>query len=155
MASTFTCLDYHVVFSTKYRKPSIQEALRQELYQYLGGIVRAEHGCLREIGGMPDHLHLLVGIPPTIAVSDAIRVFKTNSSKWVNERGDQIGKFQWQPGFAAFTVSVSQREVVSQYVRNQQEHHRQRSFQEEFLGLLKRHQIEYDPKYVFEQEHVG
>lgn len=104
---------------------------------------------------MPDHLHLLVGIPPTIAVSDAIRIFKTNSSKWVNERGDRMAKFQWQPGFAAFTVSTSQREVVSQYIRNQQEHHRRRNFREEFIELLKRHEIEYDPKYVFEQEHVG
>ncbi|MCO6043809.1 IS200/IS605 family transposase [Aeoliella sp. ICT_H6.2] len=155
MASTFTCLDYHVVFSTKYRKPWIHEEFCEELYQYLGGIIRAEQGCLREIGGMPDHLHLLVGIPPTIAVSDAIRILKASSSKWVNERSDRVAKFQWQIGYAAFTVSVSQRESVCQYIRNQQTHHRQRSFKEEFIELLERHQIEYDPKYAFEQEHVG
>ncbi|QDU57718.1 transposase [Aeoliella mucimassa] len=73
----------------------------------------------------------------------------------MNERGDRMTKFQWQLGFAAFTVSVSQREVVSHYIRSQQEHHRRRSFQEEFMELLKRHEIDYDPRYVFEQEHVG
>ncbi len=155
MASTFTCLDYHVVFSTKYRKPRIDDKWREELYQYLGGIIRAEKGCLREIGGMPDHIHLLVGIRPTIAVADSIRIIKTNSSKWVNERGDQTAKFQWQTGYAAFSVSVSQREIVRRYIQNQQEHHRKLSFQDEFIGLLDRHKIEYDPKYVFEHEHVG
>ncbi|WP_442483541.1 IS200/IS605 family transposase [Aeoliella sp. SH292] len=155
MASTFTSLDYHVVFSTKYRKPLIHETFREELYQYLGGIIRAESGCLREVGGMPDHLHLLMGIPPTIAVSDAIRLIKANSSKWVNERDDHRGKFQWQPGYAAFSVSVSQRDVVGGYIQNQQEHHRQRNFREEFIELLDRHQIAYDPKFVFEQELVG
>ena len=155
MASAFTCLDYHVVFSTKYRKPTIHEGLREKLYQYLGGILRAENGCLREVGGMPDHLHLLVGIPPTIALSDAIRIVKANSSKWVNELGDQAAKFQWQAGYAAFSVSVSQREVVRRYIHNQKEHHRQLSFREEFLELLDRHQIAYDLQYVFDQEHVG
>jgi putative transposase len=154
MASTFTCLDYHVVFSTKYRQATIVPRFRKELYQYLGGIVRAEKGCLREIGGMPDHVHLLVGIPPTIALSDAIRVFKANSSKWMNERPDQTSKFQWQTGYAAFTVSVSQRSIVARYIQNQEEHHRQRDFREEFIQLLERHQIEYNPQYLFE-EHVG
>lgn len=155
MASTFTCLDYHVVFSTKYRKQTINEQLREELCRYLGGIVRAEKGCLREIGGMPDHVHLLVGIPPTVALSDAIRLLKTNSSKWVNERFDRLAKFQWQTGYAAFTVSLSQRDTVARYIRNQAEHHRQRSFEEEFVELLERHQIEYDPQYLFEHEYVG
>ncbi|WP_425396968.1 IS200/IS605 family transposase [Aeoliella sp.] len=155
MASTFTCLDYHVVFSTKYRKPLIHERMREELYQYLGGIIRGEGGCLREIGGMPDHLHLLVGLPPTIALSDAVRIFKASSSKWVNERDDCATKFQWQTGYAAFSVSFSQREAVQRYIQNQRDHHRQRSFQEELIELLERHHIEYDPQYVFEQEHVG
>ncbi|QDU54940.1 IS200/IS605 family transposase [Aeoliella mucimassa] len=150
MASTFTCLDYHVVFSTKYRKPTIREELREKLYRYVGGIVRAENGCLREVGGMPDHIHLLLALPPTIAVSDAIRMVKTNSSKWVNERGDQPTRFQWQTGYGAFSVSASQREVVRHYIRNQEEHHRKRDFNEEFLEMLERHHIDYDPKYVFE-----
>ena len=150
MASTFTCLDYHIVFSTKYREPTIRDELREDLYQYLGGIVRSENGCLREVGGMPDHVHLLVALPPTIAVSDMFRILKANSSKWLNERDDQPTKFQWQIGYAAFSVSVSQREVVSRYIRNQQEHHRKRDFQEELLELLERNQIAYDPKYVFD-----
>lgn len=129
--------------------------IRDELYHYLGGIIRAEKGCLREISGMPDHIHLLVGIPPTTAVSDAIRVFKANSSKWVNERPGKTKKFAWQVGYAAFTVSVSQREVVQHYIQNQEEHHRRRSFKEEFIELLERHQIGYRPQYVFEDEHLG
>ena len=126
MPSTLTSLDYHVVFSTKYRRPTILPRLRDELYRYVGGIVRAEKGSLREIGGTSDHIHLLVGVPPTIAVSDAVRVIKANSSKWVNERADQDQKFQWQSGYAAFTVSVSQRETVLRYIQNQEQHHRVR-----------------------------
>ena len=155
MASTFTCLDCHVVFSTKYRKPTIVARLREELYHYISGIIRAENGCLREIGGMPDHIHLLLGTPPTIAVSDAIRRVKANSSKWINERADQSMKFRWQTGYAAFTVSASQRELVRRYIETQGDHHLRRNFKEEFIELLERHQIKYDPQYLFEDEHVG
>jgi REP element-mobilizing transposase RayT len=155
MASTFTSLTYHVVFSTKYRKNRITPALQEELYKYIGGVVREQKGVLLEIGGVADHVHLLTGFNPTVAVSDVVRLIKTNSSKWVNEKSDTTRKFQWQTGYATFTVSCSQVDIVRRYIQNQAEHHKTLSFRDEFLALLKRHGIEVDMRYVFEEEHVG
>jgi REP element-mobilizing transposase RayT len=150
MAGTFSCLDYHIVCSTKYRRQTILEQFREELYQYVGGIIRTEHGHLYEIGGMPDHVHLLVGIPPRIAVSDMIRVVKTNSSKWVNQQHGENRRFGWQTGYGAFSVSASQSATVRRYIQNQPEHHRQLSFEQEYLELLERHGVAYDLQYVFD-----
>ena len=152
--STFTNLLFHVVYSTKYRKPSINDTWKDELYGYIGGIVREERGILLKIGGVADHCHLLAKFSPTVAVSDMLRLIKTNSSKWVNERADVIHRFQWQAGYAAFSVSESQLPIVSQYIANQAAHHRKRTFEEELIQLLDRHGIEYDLRYVFEQEIV-
>ncbi len=152
--STFTNLLFHVVYSTKYRKPSIQPVWQDELYGYIGGILRESNGTLLKIGGIADHVHLLAKLSPTLAISDVLRVVKTNSSKWINERSDVRFKFQWQPGFAAFSVSESQLPVVESYIANQAEHHRKRTFEEEFLMMLRRHNIKYDPRYVFEREIV-
>jgi len=155
MASTFTSLTYHVVFSTRYRRNIITPDFQKDLYQYMGGIIRAHKGVLLEIGGMPDHVHLLAGFSPTIAVSDMIRLIKTNASKWANERPDRIDRFEWQTGYAAFTVSQSQEPVVRRYIQNQEQHHRTRTFRDELLTLLKKHNLEFEERYVFEQEHVG
>lgn len=105
-----------------------------------------------KVGGAADDCHLLAKFRPTIAVSDMLGLIKTNASKWVNERSDVNQKFQWQPGFAAFSVSEPQFPKVSRYIENQEEHHRAKSFEEEFLEMLDRHSINYDLKYVFEQE---
>jgi REP element-mobilizing transposase RayT len=129
--------------------------LREELYRYIGGILRSNNGCLHEIGGVEDHIHLLAGIPATIPVADMIRLVKTNSSKWVNENQRLSGRFQWQTGYSAFSVSYSQMERVRRYIQDQEEHHRTHEFKEEFLELLKRHNIQYDMRYVFEQELTG
>jgi REP-associated tyrosine transposase len=155
MASTFTQLTYHVVFSTKYRRNTITPDLRDELYKYIGGIIRGQKGVLLEIGGMPDHIHLLIGIPPTIAVADMVRLIKANASKWVNERSDRVDRFEWQTGYAAFTVSHSQGDVVRSYIQNQEKHHADWSFRDEFRELLIRHGIEFEEKYLFEEEFVG
>jgi putative transposase len=152
--STFTNLLFHIIYSTKYRKPLIQAGWQDDLYGYIGGIVRENKGTLLKIGGVADHMHLLAKLSPTLAISDVLRIIKTNSSKWINERKDVNYKFQWQPGFAAFSVSESQAPVVENYIANQAEHHRTKTFEEEFLGMLKKHRIEYDPRYVFEQEIV-
>lgn len=154
MASTFTNLSYHVVFSTKYRRRTIT-TVRDELYKVMGGIIRDHDGRLIEIGGVEDHAHLLVGIPAKRAVADMIRVVKSNSAKWYNERHPGAKKFQWQTGYGAFTVSHSNCEAVQRYIRNQQAHHATQTFEEEFIELLKRHNIAYDPQYLFEAEHVG
>jgi REP element-mobilizing transposase RayT len=150
MPSTYSNLLYHIIFSTKQREPLITSALRGELYLYVAGILRGQDGLPLEIGGMPDHLHLVIRIRPDVSVSDIVRLIKANSSKWANERPNAPGRFAWQRGYGAFTVSVSQLESVRQYVRNQEEHHRTRTFQEEFVEFLKRHGIEFDERYLWE-----
>ncbi len=122
--STFTKLSYHIVFSTKYRCKSITDSSSERLYEYIGGIIRAKSGHLIEIGGVEDHVHLLANLSPTKSISDTIREIKANSSKWRNEFPDNTGRFEWQKGYGAFTVSYSQIESVRHYIRNQREHHR-------------------------------
>ena len=155
MGRTYTSLTYHLIFSTKYRHKSIGPDFREQLYQYIGGILREKEGVLLEIGGIEDHIHIMAGIPPTITVSDMLRFIKSNSSAWVNETKKPKAKFAWQPGFGAFTVSYSQQPIVRKYIQKQAEHHRKKTFKEEFVQILKSHQIEYDQKYVFEEEHYG
>jgi len=155
MASTLTNLLYHIVYSTKYRHNLIVPPLQEELFPYIGGIIRENRGTLLEIGGMPDHIHLLARLSPTIAVSDMLRLIKTNSSKWVNERPAAAGRFEWQTGYAAFSVSESQVPTVRQYIQRQREHHRERTFREEFLGLLRKHNIDFDERYLFEETHIA
>ena len=155
MGRTYSSLSYHLVFSTKYRRKTISPDWSEQLYQYIGGIIRNKNGVLLEIGGIEDHVHLLAAIPPTIAVSDMLRFIKSNSSGWVNETIKPKEKFGWQPGFGAFTVSHSQEPVVRTYIQNQQQHHREKTFQDEFLAILAAHEISFEPKFVFEREHVG
>jgi putative transposase len=147
--NTYMNLLYHIVFSTKERAPLITEDLKEELYSYIGGIIRAEGGVQLEIGGMPDNIHILAKLKPSLAVSDNLRLIKANSSKWTNE-GKSKSRFAWQEGFAAFSVSESQADPVTQYIRNQEEHHRRQSYQEEFISLLERHGVEYDPRYLWD-----
>ena len=120
MAHSYTNLLYHIVYGTRERQRLIDEAFQPRLYQYVGGAVRGLKAICLEIGGVEDHVHILAKLPPTIAVSDFLEKLKANSSKWAKsvKRG-----FGWQGGYAAFTVSESQVERVSQYIRNQQEHH--------------------------------
>ena len=148
MPSTYTNLLYHLVFSTKDRTPLITENLQEELYRYIGGILRAEGGVQLEIGGVEDHIHILAKIKPAIAVSEVLAKIKANSSKWLNDHKVKMRKFGWQEGYAAFTVSESQVPAVREYIRQQKEHHHQHSFQNELIALLERHGIEYDPKYM-------
>ena len=149
MASTLTNLLYHVVFSTKGRMPLIRSEIREPLYRYLGGIVRNQKGKLIEIGGVADHVHLLVRFPASRAVSDMLRDLKSDSSKWLNRERPR-DRFAWQTGYGAFTVSQSQVGTVRRYIRGQEEHHRRHSFKEELLGLLKKHGIEYDERYLWD-----
>ena len=150
--STFTNLLFHIVYSTKYRTASIRPDWRDELFGYIGGIVREQKGTLVKIGGVEDHVHLLAKLSPTIAISDVLRTIKSNSSKWINERSDVDRKFVWQSGYAAFSVSESRAPIVSAYIAKQAEHHRTKTFEEEFIEILKKHKVEYDPRYVFERE---
>ena len=153
--SSYTKLTYHVVFGTRYRQKTITETIREPLYEYIGGIIRAKNGHLIEIGGIADHVHILANFPPTIAVSDMIRDLKANSSKWVNESRRLIDRFEWQKGYSAFTVSASQVDSVREYIQNQEEHHRRATFEEEYMALLKRHGISFERRYLFEAEQYG
>jgi putative transposase len=150
MPSTHTNLLYHIVFSTKCRIPFITTKLQDELYRYIGGIIRAEGGISLEIGGTIDHIHLLVKLKPAVSVSDMLARIKANSSKWANENKMELRKFGWQEGYGAFSVSESQVGAVAKYIRGQEEHHRKQTFQEEYLALLRRHKIEYDERYLWE-----
>ena len=149
MAHTHTCLRYHVVFSTARRKPLILESQTSELYAYMGGIARRLNGVLLAIGGMPDHVHLLIRLPADLAPAIAVQAIKANSSKWMRqERGEP--DFGWQAGYSAFSVSASAVPRVCAYIAGQAEHHRTHSFQQELIALLKKHGIAYDERFLVE-----
>ncbi|MFL6232962.1 MAG: IS200/IS605 family transposase [Thermoanaerobaculia bacterium] len=136
MRNTYSKLNYHLIFSTKSRIPLIDKAFQDELYGYMGGILRGNGGVLLTAGGMPDHVHLLAGWGTSISVAKMLQLVKTNSSKWMNERpGRPIGRFGWQEGYGAFSVSESQIAVVRKYILNQEEHHKKLSFREELSSF--------------------
>ena len=145
----------HVVFSTKYRKPVLADQWRNELFGYIGGIVNDHKSTLLKAGGIEDHIHLLLRINPQFAISQTMQLLKSNSSKWINEQQKTKSKFSWQRGYGAFSVSQSMSEIVKRYIERQREHHKTQTFKDEYLTTLQKHQIEFDPKYVFEMEIVG
>ncbi|MFO1065264.1 MAG: IS200/IS605 family transposase [Pirellulales bacterium] len=153
--SSFTQLAYHIVYATKYRRPTIRARLRERLYEYTGGTIRAKHGCLIEIGGIEDHVHILARLSPALSVSEVIRDIKANTSRWMNDQSEVDHSFEWQKGYSAFTVSYSQLEKVQAYIQNQQGHHHEKSFEEEYMELLSRHGIAFRREYLFEDEHHG
>ena len=148
MSHTHTSLNYHLVFGTKGRAQSIAPGFRPELCSYLGGILKAERCLPLEINGVADHVHLLIRVPPTVALAELLRALKANSSKWLNDTRFPRRTFAWQEGYAAFTVSQSQVGRVAAYVRNQEEHHRKMTFREELVALLERNGVEYDERYL-------
>ena len=148
MATTFSNLLYHIVFSTKNRVPLIQERVRESLYEYMGGITRGEGGILLEIGGIPDHVHLLTKFGTSVAVSEMVKKIKGKSSKCMNDRPDYPERFDWQEGYGAFSVSESLVERIRTYIRSQEEHHKKVSFKDELISLLRKHRISYDERYL-------
>ena len=150
MSGTYTNLLYHLVFSTKLRKPWITAPIRDELYKYMGGIIRGERGVLLEIGGTADHVHLLTRFKTQPSVAEMLQRIKANSSKWVNEEKTRIHKFGWQDGYGAFTVSHSQVGRVRRYIKTQAEHHRVQDFKVEFRTLLDKHGIEYEERHLWD-----
>ena len=138
--STYLSLHYHLIFSTKHREPVIASDWRLRLHEYLGGTVRGLGGIGLEINGTTDHVHVLAKLRPTISVSEFLSKLKSGSSGWAKRQ--TAGRFGWQARFAAFTVSESQVERVRRYIRNQEEHHRRQSFEEEFKALLRAHGID-------------
>ncbi len=137
------------MFSTKERRPLITPELRERLWPFLGGIARQNKMKAVEIGGVADHVHLLLSLPATIPISKAMQLIKGGSSKWIHETFPNQRLFAWQEEYGAFSVSVSQLDKTIAYIRGQPEHHRKLTFQEEFLMLLKKHGIEYDERYLW------
>ena len=141
---------YHCVFSTKERRPLIPPGLQERPWPYLGGIARQNEMKAIEIGGVADHVHILLSLPSTLSIAKAMQLIKGGSSKWVHESFPEHRLFGWQMKYGAFGVSVSLLDKTIQYIRNQPEHHRKMTFQEEFLALLKKHRIAYDERYLWE-----
>ncbi len=150
MGHTFSNLLVHVIFSTKNRQPTIVDALRDKLYAYMAGVAKKEFGWARRIGGTSDHIHGLIEIRTDVSVAHAMNRWKSLSSGWVHKSFPESRDFAWQSGYGAFTVSSSRAPDVIAYIDGQAEHHRHRSFEEEFLDFLKRHGIQYDPEHVWE-----
>ena len=147
MSSTHLSLHYHLVFGTKNHEPFITPDWRGRLHAFMGGMVRAQDGVPEIVGGVADHVHLLVGLRATHALADFLRELKAGSSAWVH-REIGIKGFEWQEGYGAFTVSASQRETVRRYIQRQEEHHRKRTFHEEYLEMLRRSGVDFDERFV-------
>jgi putative transposase len=141
MPQSYCALWYHVVFATKDRERLLAEPLRARMHGYLAGIVSRLGGIVQAIGGVEDHVHLLIRLPQDCAIAEAVRVLKANSSKWAHEEVPGAARFAWQNGYSAFSVSASQLKRVEEYLANQEEHHRTQSFSEELAAFLARHGI--------------
>ena len=150
MGHTYANLVVHTVFSTKERRPLIHDSFRPRLFAYLSGIARNEFRGALSVGGTENHVHGLLVLAPDTCVADAMGKWKSLSSGWVHETFPDEADFAWQEGYGAFSVSRSNVPQVAAYIANQAEHHRRMTFEDEFVALLKRHGIEYDPRYVWD-----
>ena len=150
MANTYTQIYLHVVFTVKRRQNLIENNWKEELHKYICGIVNSKKQKVYAIGGVADHVHILISLKPNITVSDLVRDIKSNSSKWINEKGLSRGKFQWQEGFGAFSHAQSQLSTVITYINNQEQHHKKKTFKDEYVELLNKYNIEFDDKYLFD-----
>ncbi|MGE5354788.1 MAG: IS200/IS605 family transposase [Deltaproteobacteria bacterium] len=149
--STYSQIYIQVVFAVKNRDALIASAWEERLYQYITGIVQNKGQKLIAINGMPDHIHFFIGMKPNCCLSDLVREVKKSSNNMINENKLSKFKFSWQEGYGAFSYSHSQIDNVAKYVMNQKEHHKKVSFREEYVDFLKKFEIEYDEKYVFER----
>lgn len=148
MAHSFICSCYHCVWSTCERRGLISGELRERLWSYMAAIARDEGMKALQVGGTDNHVHVLLSLPATIAVSHAVQILKSNSSKWARQILPKYSLFAWQEGYAASSVSASALPQVGQYIRRQEEHHRRRTFEEEFRAMLDKHGIAYDTRYM-------
>lgn len=150
MANTYSQITIHAVFAVKHRENFITKKWRDNLHQYISGIITNKGAKSLAVGGWKDHVHILFGMPVTTSIADFMSAVKSNSSKWINEQQLVKGKFQWQSGYGAFSYARSQRDIVIKYIMNQEEHHRAKTFKEEYLKMLRDFDITYDNDYLFE-----
>lgn len=149
MANTFTQIHLQIIFAVQNRLSLIHPSWKDELYKYITGIVQSHDHKLMAINGMPDHVHLLIGLRPNQSVSNLLQDIKGDSSKWINQRRFIKGKFQWQEGYGAFSYSKSHVPAVIEYIHNQESHHQRRSFMEEYKEFLERFEVPYEERYIF------
>jgi REP element-mobilizing transposase RayT len=149
LANTYTQIYIQVVFAVSGRLSLIRDKNKEEIYKYITGIVRNDGHKLIAVNGMSDHIHILLGLKPDMALSDLVRDIKSNSTNFINERRFAQGKFGWQEGYGAFSYGRSQLDTIIRYIQNQETHHSRRSFKDEYLSLLNKFEIEFDGRYVF------
>lgn len=150
MANTYTQIYVQIVFAVRERDGLIAPEWKEELFKYIAGIIKNRGQKLIAIGGVADHIHILIAISPDIALSNLVRDIKTASGKWINGRRLVRGKFYWQEGFGAFSYSKSQLDDVAKYVLNQEIRHREQSFKHEYIGMLSKFDVDYDERFVFD-----
>ena len=150
MPGTFSKLYIQVVFAVKGRENLIAKKWKDELHKYIAGIIKGKDQKSIIVNGMPDHIHAFIGLRPAMKISDLVRDIKNNSSNFINDRKLVKGKFSWQDGYGAFSYSHSHIDNVYQYILNQEEHHKKKTFRQEYIEFLKKFEIEYDEKYLFD-----
>jgi putative transposase len=151
MANTYTQIHVHAIFAVQNRKSLITIEWKDELYKYITGIIQNQGHKLLIINGMPDHIHILIGLRPVQSLSELMQDIKGCSSKWINQNSFVKGKFSWQEGFGAFSYGKSQLKDVIKYIENQEDHHKKRTFTEEYKKFLEKFEIEHDEKYIFKE----
>ncbi|MCF2445068.1 IS200/IS605 family transposase [Dyadobacter sp. CY345] len=150
MAGTFSQLYVQVVFAVQDRENLIRKEFRTEIFEYIAGIIKGKNQKPIIVNGVGDHIHVFVGIRPSMSVSDLVRDIKNNSSNFINSKKFVKGKFSWQEGYGAFSYGQSQIESVFNYIKNQESHHQKQTFREEYLDMLVKFQVQYDDKYLFD-----
>ena len=151
MANTYTQIHLHITFAVQNRQSLIHKKWKEELYKFMTGIIQNNGHKLLQINGMPDHIHILIGFRPTQALSDLMRILKGESSEWINNMNFINGHFSWQSGYGAFSYSKSQVPTIINYIKNQEEHHKKKTFTEEYVELLDSLDIDFDERYIFKK----
>ena len=150
MAQSLSNVLLHIIFSTKNRQPYIDEVIQPQLYAYMTSIFSTCGSYVHKIGGVEDHMHIYCTLPRTLSTSDLLEEIKKNSSKWIKTKGSRYQEFSWQKGFGAFSISLSQHDVLEAYIANQKEHHKKYTFQDEYRKFLKLYKVTYDERYVWD-----
>ena len=149
MANTYTKIHIHAIFSVQNRQSLISSDWRDDLYKYITGIVQNHNHKMLQINGMPDHIHVLLGFRPTQSLSELMKYVKQDSTKWINQNKFVNGRFSWQKGYGAFSHSRSQVPQVIKYIQKQREHHKKKSFRQEYLDFLEKFDVDYDERFIF------
>ena len=155
MANTYGTLFIHLIFAPKNRESLLPATIRQKVYSYIGGVIKSEKQKLIAIGGIDNHIHILVGITPSISLPDFVRTIKSNTSRYINANRLLLFKFEWQRGYAAFSYSRSQIETVINYIEHQPEHHKNTTFHDELTAMLEKYDTDFDPAYLLSDIHSG